>query len=147
MGVKTQNTYHAKPSEITNNWVVVDAADQILGRLSTRIASIIRGKEKANYTPSMDTGDFVVVINAEKIRLTGKKADQKKYYRHSGYPGGLKTTSFKEQMEKDPAKIIEMAVWGMLPKGSLGRKLIKKLKVYTGQEHPHKAQNPVAIPL
>ncbi|MDA1352982.1 MAG: 50S ribosomal protein L13 [bacterium] len=147
MTTKQQKTYHAKPSEITHDWVLVDANGQTLGRLASRVASIIRGKEKANFTPSADTGDFVIVINAEKIKVTGKKFDQKVYYRHSGYPGGLTATTYKQMMAKNPAEIIEKAVWGMVPHNSLGRKIIKKLKVYVGAEHPHQAQNPTPVTL
>lgn len=147
MTTKQQKTYHAKPSDITHDWILVDANGQTLGRLASRVASIIKGKEKPNYTPSADTGDFVIVINAEKIQVTGNKVEAKTYYRHSGYPGGLTATTYKELQAKDPAQIIEKAVWGMLPHNSLGRKLIKKLKVYVGAEHPHQAQNPTAVTL
>lgn len=129
------------------NWVVVDAKDQILGRLASRVASIIRGKTKPTFTPNADTGDFVVVINAEQVRVTGKRELLKTYVHYSGYPGGLKTRSYEELMAKKPEFIIENAVRGMLPKTRLGNQLIKKLKVYTGSEHPHKAQKPETISL
>jgi large subunit ribosomal protein L13 len=138
-------TYYAKPSEIERNWVILDAEGEILGRLAAKAASIIRGKNKPSYTPSMDTGDFVVVINAEKIRVTGKKEEQKKYYRHSGYPGGLKEESYAALMKRSPEKVIFEAVKGMLPKNRLGRALRTKLKVYKGSEHPHAAQQPVQL--
>jgi large subunit ribosomal protein L13 len=140
-------TYYAKPGEVQRDWVLVDASDMVLGRLSTRIAEILKGKTKPQYTPHVDVGDFVVVINAEKIRLTGNKAEDKNYYSHSGYPGGLKEVSFKRMLEKHPERIIEKAVKGMLPKNSLGRSMGKKLKVYAGPEHPHEAQNPQLIEL
>jgi large subunit ribosomal protein L13 len=140
-------TYHAKPGEVEREWLLVDATDMVLGRLASEIAQILKGKRKPTYTPHVDTGDFVVVINAEKIRLTGNKAEQKNYYSHSGYPGGLKTVSFRRMLEKHPTRIIEKAVKGMLPKNSLGRAMNKKLKVYAGAEHPHQAQNPRQITL
>jgi large subunit ribosomal protein L13 len=129
------------------NWVIVDAKDQVLGRLATRVASIIRGKTKPTFTPNSDTGDFVVVINAEKVKVTGKREFLKTYAHYSGYPGGLKVRSYEELMAKKPEFIIQSAVKGMLPKNRLGNKLIKKLKVYSGSEHPHKAQKPEAISL
>jgi len=135
-------TYMAKPNEVPRKWYVVDAAGQTLGRLSSEVARILRGKHKPQFTPHVDTGDFVVVINAEKIQLTGKKWDQKNYYRHSGYPGGLKVTSAKDMRDKHPERLIELAVYGMLPKNRLGERLKSKLKVYAGSEHPHAAQNP-----
>ena len=140
-------TYYAKPGEVQRDWVVVDAADMVLGRLATRIAEILKGKTKPQYTPHVDVGDFVIVVNAEKIRLTGNKTESKKYYSHSQYPGGLKETSFQRMLEKHPERIIEKAVKGMLPKNTLGRNMGKKLKVYAGPEHPHEAQNPKAIEL
>jgi len=140
-------TYYAKPGEVQREWVLVDATDVVLGRLSTQIAQILKGKNKPQYTPHVDTGDFVVVVNAEKIRLTGNKAAQKNYYSHSGYPGGLKEVSFERMMEKHPERVIEKAVKGMLPKNSLGRAMGKKLKVYAGPDHPHEAQNPRKIEL
>ena len=140
-------TYYAKPGEVQRDWVLVDATDMVLGRLATRVAEILKGKTKPQYTPHIDVGDFVVVINAEKIRLTGNKAADKNYYSHSGYPGGLKEVSFERMLEKHPERIIEKAVRGMLPKNSLGRSMGKKLKVYAGPEHPHEAQNPQMIEL
>ncbi|MCL2525962.1 MAG: 50S ribosomal protein L13 [Coriobacteriia bacterium] len=140
-------TYYAKPGEVQRDWVLVDATDMVLGRLATRVAEILKGKTKPQYTPHVDVGDFVVVINAEKIRLTGNKAADKNYYSHSGYPGGLKEVSFERMLEKHPERIIEKAVRGMLPKNTLGRQMGKKLKVYAGPEHPHEAQNPQLIEL
>ena len=138
-------TYSAKRSDNEDKWVVVDAQDAVLGRLATVVASRLRGKHNPMYTPHADTGDWVVVINAEKIRLTGRKLDQKKYYRHSGYIGGLKTITAKNLLEKRPEDVVRFAVRGMLPKNRLGRKLFKKLKVYAGDEHPHTAQQPEAL--
>lgn len=140
-------TYYAKPGEVEREWLLVDAEDMVLGRLATQVAQILKGKTKPTYTPNVDVGDFVVVINADKIRLTGKKEEQKIYYRHSGYVGGLKETPFKRMLEKHPERIIEKAVRGMLPKNTLGRAMGKKLKVYAGSEHPHTAQNPRKIEL
>ncbi len=140
-------TYYAKPGEVEREWLLVDATDLVLGRLATQVAMILRGKTKPQYTPHVDVGDFVVIINADKIRLTGNKAEQKAYYAYSGYPGGLKETSFKTMMEKHPERVIEKAVRGMLPKGTLGRQMGRKLKVYAGPEHPHQAQNPRQITL
>ena len=140
-------TYYAKPGEVQRDWVLVDATDMVLGRLATRVAEILKGKTKPQYTPHVDVGDFVVVINADKIRLTGNKAETKAYFSHSGYPGGLKETSFTRMIEKHPERVIEKAVKGMLPKNSLGRSMGKKLKVYAGSDHPHEAQNPTPIEL
>ena len=126
-------------------WYIVDATDQVLGRLATRVASIIRGKNKPTFTPNADTGDFVVIINADKVKVTGKREFLKTYSHHSGYPGGLKTRTFEELMAKKPEFVIETAVKGMLPKNRLGRKLIKKLKVYAGESHPHQAQKAVTL--
>lgn len=140
-------TFMAKPAEVERKWYVVDAEGQTLGRLSSQIAAILRGKHKPIYTPHVDTGDFVIVINAEKIEMTGNKWDQKMYRRHSGYPGGLKSTRYAELLEKHPERIIETAVKGMLPKNSLGRKMYKKLKVYAGPEHKHQAQMPEPLEL
>lgn len=140
-------TYHAKPGEVEREWLVVDATDMVLGRLATQVAQILKGKNKPQYTPHVDTGDFVVVINAEKIRLTGNKAETKTYYSHSGYIGGLKEVSFARMLEKHPERIIEKAVKGMLPKNTLGRAMNRKLKVYAGPEHPHAAQKPREITL
>jgi len=139
----TKNTYSAKPADIDRKWFVVDADGQVLGRLATSIATVLRGKHKAMYTPSMDVGDFVVVVNAEKVVLTGNKEAQKVYYRHSGYPGGLKETPYEKMHAEHPERIIMHAVKGMLPHNRLGRAMLKKLHVYAGPEHPHEAQQPV----
>ena len=135
-------TYVPKESEISREWVVMDAADQVLGRLATEVARILRGKHKPDYTPHLDTGDFVVIVNAERVHLTGAKLDDKVYYRHSGRPGSLKSETARERLDKHPERVIQAAVWGMLPKNRLGRKLLRKLKVYSGPEHPHEAQQP-----
>ena len=140
-----KSTHYAKQGEVSRNWVLIDAEGAVLGRLATQIAMILRGKNKPQFTPNSDCGDFVVLINADKVQLTGNKADQKVYYRHSGYNGGLKAESFRVAMEKHPEQVIERAVRGMLPKTTLGRAQLKKLKVYAGAEHPHAAQNPVKI--
>ncbi len=141
----TKSTHYAKKGEVERNWVLIDADGATLGRLATTAAMILRGKNKPQYTPHTDTGDFVVVINADKVQLTGTKADQKSYWRYSGFLGGLKTESFKDAMAKHPERVVEHAVKGMLPKTTLGRKQGMKLKVYAGAEHPHAAQNPVQI--
>ena len=135
-------TQFAKKSDIDRKWYVVDAKDAVLGKLATKVAVYLRGKNKPVFTPNADTGDFIIVINAEKIRLTGNKVTDKVYYHHSGYIGGIKARTAKELLEKKPEQIIEKAVWGMLPKNKLGRMMIKKLKVYRGNEHPHQAQTP-----
>lgn len=140
-------TKFVRSEDVDKKWYVIDAKDQVLGRLATKCARVIRGKEKPEFTPNMDTGDFIVVINADQIKLTGKRENQKEYFAHSGYPGGVKVKTFAEMREKDPAFIIEKAVKGMLPKNRLGRKLIKKLKVYSGSDHPHAAQKPESISL
>lgn len=137
-----EKTYFPKAGEISHEWVLVDANDRILGRLATQIASVLLGKHKPKFTPGVDTGDYVVVINAERIRVTGKKLDDKIYYRHSNYPGGLKAISLRQQLAKHPERVIHSAVWGMLPHNKLGRRLIKKLKIYAGPDHPHEAQSP-----
>ena len=137
-----QKTWNAKPGEITRRWYLFDAEGQTLGRLATRIADTLRGKGKPEYTPHVDTGDFVVVVNAEKIRVTGNKLDQKRYYRHSGYPGGLRSRTLREQLERRPTEVIRKAVKGMLPRNKLASAQIGKLKIYAGPEHPHAAQNP-----
>ena len=142
-----KSTHYAKQGEVARNWVLIDAEGAILGRLATQIAAILRGKNKPQFTPNSDCGDFVVVINADKVQLSGNKADHKVYYRHTGYNGGLKAESFRTAMEKHPEQVIERAVRGMLPKNTLGRKQLTKLKVYAGTEHPHAAQNPVKIEL
>lgn len=138
-------TYFPKKEEVKREWYLIDAAGLTLGRLASKIATMIRGKTKPIYTPHLDVGDYVVVINAEKVKVTGKKLLDKFYARHSGYPGGIKLTNLKTMLEKKPEDVIRLAVKGMLPKGSLGRKMIKKLKVYRGSEHPHVAQNPKAV--
>jgi len=140
-------TWNAKPGEVTRRWYVVDAEGQTLGRLATRIADTLRGKGKAEYTPHVDTGDFVVVVNAEKIQVTGNKLDEKMYHRHSGYPGGLRSRSLREQLERRPTEVIRKAVKGMLPRTRLGRAQIGKLKIYAGPDHPHAAQSPETLPM
>jgi len=135
-------TPFAKKGEIERKWYVVDAKDAVLGMLATKIATYLRGKNKPVFTPNVDTGDFIIVINADKIRLTGRKLDDKIYYHHTGYIGGIKAKTARSMMDKEPEKIIEKAVWGMLPKNTLGKQMLKKLKVYRGAEHPHKAQAP-----
>ncbi|MGI6513048.1 MAG: 50S ribosomal protein L13 [Syntrophomonadales bacterium] len=136
-------TYMAKPQEMERKWYVIDATDQILGRLAAEVAAILRGKHKPTFTPHVDSGDYVIVVNAEKIRLTGKKLTDKKYTYHTGYPGGLKQVDYQTMMTKKPEKVLEIAVKGMLPHNSLGSKMFKKLKVYRGADHPHQAQQPV----
>ena len=138
-------TYSVKAGEIERRWYVVDAQGKVLGRLATEIARILRGKHKPTYTPHLDTGDFVVVVNAEKIELTGRKADQKTYFRHTGYMGGEKFIPFRRMLEKHPERVIELAVKGMLPKNALGKQMHKKLRVYAGAEHPHQAQQPESL--
>lgn len=140
-------TYCAKKETVTHQWYVVDASEKVLGRLATQVAKYLRGKHKPEYTPFVDTGDYIVVTNAAKIRVTGKKAQQKMYYSHSGYPGGIKEVSYEKLHAKDPTKIIELAVKRMLPRTPLGREMMRKLKVYAGAEHPHAAQSPVVIDL
>lgn len=139
---KEKATKFYKTEEVAKKWYVIDAKDKTLGRMATKIARIIRGKDKPVFTPNMDTGDFVIVLNADQVRVTGKRSSLKEYYHYSGYPGGLKIKSFRELMEKKPEYVVEQAVRGMLPKTRLGNKLIKKLKVYRGTEHPHVAQKP-----
>jgi large subunit ribosomal protein L13 len=140
--MKTSST---KPADIKREWYIVDAEGKTLGRLASGIAKILKGKHKVYYSPHLDCGDFVVVLNAAKIHVTGKKLDEKKYYHHSGYPGGMKTTVLRTQLEKHPDRVIKAAVWGMLPKGRLGREIFKKLKVYRGIEHRHVAQKPKTL--
>lgn len=135
-------TQYAKKADVERKWYLVDAKDAVLGRISTKIATYLRGKHKPVFTPNVDTGDFVIVINAAKVKLTGNKAEKKFYYRHSGYPGGLKSETAGERLSKNPEKLITGSVRGMLPKNRLGRAMIKKLKVYSGAEHPHSAQKP-----
>jgi len=138
-------TFMASPSTIERKWYVVDAANMTLGRLASEVAKVLRGKNKAIFTPHMDTGDFVIVVNADKVKVTGKKLDQKIYYRHSGYVGGMKETTMREMMAKKPERVVEHAVKGMLPKGPLGREMYTKLHVYAGPEHKHAAQKPEAL--
>lgn len=140
-------TFIAKPAEVKRDWFLLDATDQVLGRLATEVARRLRGKHKPEYTPHTDTGDYIVVVNAEKIKVTGRKTTDKMYYRHTGYPGGIKETSFEKMIEKAPAKVIEIAVKGMLPRGPLGRQMYRKLKVYAGAEHKHSAQQPQKLEL
>ena len=140
-------TFSAKPSDITQDWILVDGTDQILSRLASQIASRLRGKHKAIFTPHMDTGDFVIVTNVEKLRVTGNKAFQKTYFRHSGYPGGISETNFEKLQDKYPDRVLKHAVKGMLPKGPLGYAMLKKLKCYTGDAHPHAAQQPKTLVL
>jgi large subunit ribosomal protein L13 len=140
-------TYSAKKEEVQRKWYIVDAEGKVLGRLASQIARILRGKHKPIYTPHVDTGDHVIVINAEKVRLTGRKWEQKVYYRHSGYPGGLKEIVAEKMRREHPERVIEHAVWGMLPKNRLGRKMMKKLRVYAGPDHPHQAQKPEPLEL
>jgi len=140
-------TFSAPSQDVERKWYVVDATDLVLGRLATRIATVLRGKHKPTFTHHVDTGDFVIVVNADKIALTGQKTDQKYYTWHTGHPGGFRTRTFKQMLEKHPDRIIEHAVKGMLPKSKLGRQIYKKLKVYTGNEHPHSAQHPTDLPV
>ena len=142
-----KSTPYAKPGEVERQWVLIDAEDVVLGRLATQVANILRGKHKPQYTPSTDTGDFVVVVNASKVRLSGNKAQSKQYWRHSGYLGGLKFESYAKAMETHPERVIEHAVRGMLPKNRLGKQQLTKLKVYAGPEHPHAAQHPTPLDL
>jgi len=138
-------TFSPTPKDITHNWYVVDASDKILGRLASAVAVRLRGKHKVEYAPHMDTGDFIVVVNAAKIRATGHKLDQKKYYRHSGWIGGLKETCLRDMLARKPEEVIRQAVRGMLPKNRLGRAMLKKLKIYAGESHPHEAQKPETL--
>ena len=135
-------TFSPTPADVQRNWVVIDATDIVLGRLASHAAVLLRGKHKATFAPHMDMGDFVIIVNADKVALTGQKAAQKLAYRHSGYPGGLSSVTYAELLEKNPVRAVEKAIRGMLPKNSLGRAQLKKLKVYTGSEHPHQAQQP-----
>jgi large subunit ribosomal protein L13 len=135
-------TYTPRPGDVERQWHVIDATDIVLGRLASQTAQLLRGKHKAVFAPHVDTGDFVVIVNADKVALTGSKREQKKAYRHSGYPGGLRATTYTELLEKHPERAVEKAVRGMLPKNSLGRQMLRKLKVYAGPEHPHAAQKP-----
>jgi large subunit ribosomal protein L13 len=139
-------TWNAKPAEVQRRWYVIDAEGETLGRLATRVADTLRGKGKPEYTPHVDTGDFVVVVNAEKVAVTGKKLEQKLYYRHSGYPGGLRSRTLAVELERRPTEVLRKAVKGMLPRNRLGRAQIRKLKIYAGPEHPHEAQQPQPLP-
>lgn len=138
-------TYQAKPNEVPRNWIVVDLDGKTLGRAATAIARILRGKNKPQFTPHVDTGDFVVAVNADKIKMTGNKPEKKRYYRHSGYPGGIRSLTLNQMLERKPIEVLRKAVKGMLPKNSLGRKLLKKLKIYASPEHPHAAQKPEQV--
>jgi len=140
-----QKTYYPKPDELSREWILVDADGKNLGRLASRIARVLLGKDKPLFTPGVDVGDFVIVVNAEKISVTGKRLDQKFYYRHSGYPGGLKKISLRDQLDKFPDRVIKSAVWGMIPHNRYGRKLMKKLRIFAGPDHPHAAQQPKTI--
>jgi large subunit ribosomal protein L13 len=138
-------TYSATPGAVNNDWYVVDARDKVLGRLAARIAARLRGKHKPEFTPHVDTGDYIVVVNAAKIRVTGKKAEEKKYYRHTGFPGGIRETNFAKLHAKHPGRVLQLAVKGMLPRGPLGNAMLKKLKIYAEGAHPHTAQQPKAL--
>lgn len=142
-----KKTYVTKEEDVQREWYVIDASGQTLGRLAARVASVLRGKHKPVYSPSVDAGDFVIVVNAEKVHVTGRKLDQKMYYRHSGYPGGLKEITLRNLLQQHPTRVIEHAVRGMLPKNRLGRQVFRHLKVYAGSEHPHEAQQPKALEL
>lgn len=141
------NTYVTKPGSVEREWYVVDAAGKTLGRLASQVAAVLRGKHKPQFSPAVNAGDYVIIINAEKIRVTGRKLEQKKYYRHSGYPGGLTEITLADQLERHPTRVIKLAVRGMLPRNRLGRKQLKNLKVYAGSEHPHQAQQPKRLEL
>lgn len=140
-------TFSIRKEDIDREWYVIDAEGETLGRLASRIATILKGKHKPIYTPHLDCGDFVIVVNAEKVRVTGRKMDQKVYYRYSGYPGGLSQISLRDQLNRHPERVLQAAIRGMLPKNKLGRQMIKKLKVYAGEEHPHQAQQPKPLEL
>ncbi len=141
-----QKTLSAKPADVVHGWYIIDADGEVLGRLSTRIADVLRGKGKTNFTPHVDTGDFVVVINCERVRVTGNKLEQKKYYNHSGYPGGLRERTLAEQLARNPVEVIRHSVKGMIPKNKLGDAQMRKLKIYAGSDHPHAAQMPLPLP-
>ncbi len=145
MRQRIQTTYATTPSVIERGWWVIDAQGMTLGRLASRVAPILRGKHKPYFTPHLDTGDYVIIVNAEKIHVTGKRMDQKIYYRHSGYPGGLKKMTLREMMKRRPTRALKLAIKGMLPKGPLGRQMMTKLRIYAGAEHPHQAQQPQAL--
>ncbi|MDX1615788.1 MAG: 50S ribosomal protein L13 [Candidatus Promineifilaceae bacterium] len=140
-----KRTYVTKPSEVERNWYVVDADGKTLGRLASEVAKVLRGKHKPIYSPSVDCGDYVIVVNAEKIHVTGRRLDQKKYYRHSGYLGGLREVTLRHELETRPERVMQLAVKGMLPKNALGRQMMRKLKVYAGPDHPHQAQQPETL--
>jgi large subunit ribosomal protein L13 len=139
--MKQQKSFYPKKDSVDKVWYLIDAEDQVLGRLASQVARIVRGKNKAVYTPAADTGDYVVIINADKVRLTGNKSQKKVYYRHTGYPGGIKKRTYNEMMEKRPTNVLTLAIQGMLPHNTLGRKLMTKVKIYAGDKHPHEAQN------
>ena len=143
--MSVEKTYIPKAAEISQQWYLVDANDQILGRVATQIASILLGKNKPNYTPGLDTGAHVIVVNCERVRVTGKRLDDKIYYHHTQYPSGIKSVDLRTQLRKHPERVIRAAVWGMLPKNKYGRQLIKKLRIYVGPEHPHEAQQPTLV--
>ena len=145
--MKQQKTFSPRPDDIERSWWLVDASGLPLGRLASEVARVLRGKHKPTFAPHVDMGDYVVVVNASEVVVTGSKADQKRYYRHSGYPGGLTEQSFNELLERHPDRVVEKAVRGMLPKNSLGRQMLRKLKIYTGPDHPHQAQKPEELPL
>lgn len=140
-----EKTYIPKAADISQQWFLVDASDQVLGRVATKIANILLGKNKPDFTPGMDTGDFVIVVNCERIRVTGNRMEDKVYYHHTQYPSGIKSVNLRTQLQKHPERVIRAAVWGMLPKNKFGRQLIKKLKIYAGPEHPHAAQQPTRV--
>lgn len=140
-------TFVAKPHEVSRKWFLIDAQGLILGRVASQVATLLRGKHKPIYTPHVDCGDHVIIVNADKVRVTGRKATQKRYYRHSGYPGGLRSDTYEQLMQKNPERVLEKAIWGMLPHNKLGRKMYKKLKVYRGDNHPHTAQQPEQLEL
>jgi large subunit ribosomal protein L13 len=141
----TVKTFMPKESDIVRQWFVVDAEDQVLGRLASQVASILRGKHKPEFTPHLDAGDFIIIINAEKVRVTGSKDTQKRYYRHSQYPGGIRSLTFNEMIDRHPERVIQTAVRGMLPKNALGRRMLRKLRVYCGPTHPHNGQQPAPL--
>ncbi len=145
MKVQIQKTHFTTPDQIERKWYVVDAKDQTLGRLATRIAAILRGKHKPEFVPNLDVGDYVIVLNSDKIHVTGRRLDQKRYWRHTGFPGGIRSLTLRELLQRHPERAIEYAVKGMLPKGVLGRQMLGKLRVYTGDTHPHEAQQPEVL--
>ncbi len=147
MNSYTKQTTMVTRENATRNWVLVEVENQVVGRAASKIAQILRGKHRPEYVPHLDNGDFVVVINAAKVKFTGKKLEKKKYYHHTGFPGGIKEITAEKQLEKHPERVLEQAIWGMLPKSALSKNMMKKLKIYAGTEHPHAAQNPVAINL